>query len=260
MTERRLMGEWPLAVFTLALQLACGFALAANVQATSRTVPHSVLRPFAMSIFPIVSIALLASLLHLGRPLSAWRALSNIRNSRLSLEVLLTALFAAAALVYSCTWLADATRLRFVAGMITSMMGFAAVVSSAAIYRIPAKPIWNSGWVVASFIGTTLTISGIAALACTMPVLVCSALVLAGSALVLLSAMWMWPPLRRLPLQPAWLRPWFFANVLLAIPLPLVMITVPLAWGTSLAVCAAVLGMFSGRMLMFAASTLETQF
>jgi anaerobic dimethyl sulfoxide reductase subunit C (anchor subunit) len=90
---------------------------------------------------------LLASLLHLGTPSKAWRALSNVRTSWLSREVLCASLFVAALMVVLVTgralWLAQAT-------------GAALVVSMVQVYRLRTVAAWNSVRTTVSFVGTTL--------------------------------------------------------------------------------------------------------
>jgi len=159
MSERTHSREWPLVVFTLALQLACGLALSATF--LDRVVQNAAAaRPIGMAVFPVVTIGLLASLLHVGRPLSAWKSLSNIPRSRLSREVLLSSAFAAAALVYSTVWFVGVRGMRSEVGIITSVLGVVAVLSSALIYTIPTQPFWNSGWLPASFFATTILLGG----------------------------------------------------------------------------------------------------
>lgn len=214
MTDGVKTEEWPLVIFTLALQLSCGLALAATL-ADSLANPSAApaARPLALAIFPAIAVGMLASLLHLGQPLAAWKSLLNLRQSRLSLEVLLTALFALTALVYSGFWLAGRTEMRLPLGMAASVLGLAAVASSAMIYVLPSQPAWNSGWVPASFLGTTALLGGLASAALlswaggaaagtTVPP-AASLLrpflgaAFAGGALVLLSAVWMLAHLSR---------------------------------------------------------------
>ncbi len=151
--------EWPLAIFTLAVQFACGAALATTVCSTVAT-----MRPLGIAVFPAVAVGMLASLLHLGRPLSAGRSLSNLRHSRLSREVFVTSLFAASALVYSAAWFGGWVEWRFALGITTSALGFAAVIASAMIYTVRSQPVWNSGWVPGSFLGATLLLGASPAL------------------------------------------------------------------------------------------------
>jgi anaerobic dimethyl sulfoxide reductase subunit C len=192
------MNEWPLVLFTLATQLACGLTLAATVfDAAAPSADAHLMRPLAVAIFPPVAAPMLASMAHLGRPLMSWRAVINARRSRLSLEVILTALFALAALVYSGFWWTATTSGRSLAGVAASAAGIAAVVAAAAVYRVPARPVWNSGWVPASFFGTSVLLGGL------IPALLIrwrgnAALLrlflgaaVAGGALLLVTALWM---------------------------------------------------------------------
>ena len=92
------------------------------------------------------------SMLHLGRPAYAWRALKMWKRSWLSREVLLFGLFFAllGALTISSTLplLSNWVRLSAVhgpvaLGWITMAIGVSALVASAFIYLIPARPSWN---------------------------------------------------------------------------------------------------------------------
>jgi len=159
MSDRIKTREWPLAIFTLAVQFACGAALATTV---CSTVPA--MRPLGIAVFPAVVVGMLASLLHLGRPLSAGRSLSNLRHSRLSREVFVTSLFAASALAYSASWFSGWDEWRFPLGITASAFGFGAVIASAMIYTVRSQPVWNSGWVPVSFLGSTLLLGASPAL------------------------------------------------------------------------------------------------
>ncbi len=157
------MSEWPLIAFTIAMELSCGLALAATVcdYATRGSNGFSV-RTLGSSIFPVAAVGVLASLFHLGRPLSAWRALSNLASSRLSVEALLSVLFALAALGCSGLWWTRRKKGRIELGVVTSLLGLAAVVSSATVYLVPTEPAWNSPWMPVSFVGTTMLFCGLA--------------------------------------------------------------------------------------------------
>lgn len=271
--------EWSLVVFTLALQLGCGLAFAVSfLDFATNLTEVTTLRPVGIAIFPVVGVGLLVSAFHLGRPFRAWKSLANVRSSRLSREVLLSSLFAFAALIYSAMWLTGAHDLRHSAGLATSVFGLAAVVSSALIYTIPTQPFWNSGWLPASFLGTTLLLGGTASMAMVSPtnsrftVGVISAAIFAGGVALLLSAVWARMRFSRLCAvhlanagQPcglgAWQRASFMIHVALAVIVPTALAFIP--WTATagvqrlthapllIAFLAIAVGISLGRALMY---------
>jgi anaerobic dimethyl sulfoxide reductase subunit C len=191
------MSEWSLIVFTLAIQLSGGLALAVTLSDRTAAPAEGFLRPLGIAIFPLAAFGLLVSLLHLGRPTSAWRSFLNLGSSRLSLEVLLTLLFVGAAFLYSYTWWAHRLESRFAIGLATSLLAAGAVASSAAIYLVPTQPVWNSAWVPLSFFGTTLLLGGCAMIAFADPYAARGSLgyslsgTVVGSLLLILAALWL---------------------------------------------------------------------
>ncbi len=192
------MKEWPLILFTLATQLACGLTLAATVfESKARPADAVLMRPLALAIFPAAALGILLSIAHLGHPLMAWRSVVNLGQSRLSLEVILTAVFALLALAYSGFWWMGRTEGRLVLGAASSVAGIAAVMAGAALYTVPTQPAWNSGWVPASFLGTAVLLGGLAPAALiswrgnTGLLRLFLGATLAGSLLLLIAALWM---------------------------------------------------------------------
>jgi anaerobic dimethyl sulfoxide reductase subunit C (anchor subunit) len=263
--KRRLFQDWPLAAFTLAIQVACGIAIAVtfsdSLQLSTRP---SELRALGVAVFPTVAVGLLLSLLHVGRPFSAWRALSNSSQSRLSLEVLLTSAFAVLAFVHSLIWFSGATTFRVQTGAVASVLGVAAVLSSAAIYKLPTRPIWNSAWVMTSFIASTVTVAGLALLGCSTAVRLGTAAVLAGSALLLFSGAWMWARFSPTVETAKWPRISFVGHLLLVVATPVILISIPAASAPSsrlaVACLTVVLAVITGRMLMLVLAELPARF
>ena len=144
---RRDQPHWPLVFMLVLTQMSVGaFAGIWLMQIAGRL---DVLKP-ALVALAAGLVALGAATLHLGRPIHAYRALKMWRRSWLSREVLLFALFSHAAAAYAgmlWTGLAGATAL----GAFTCLLGAAGILSSACIYRVPARPAWNSGHTVAEF-------------------------------------------------------------------------------------------------------------
>ncbi len=274
------MNEWPLAVFTVAVQLSCGLALGAAF-ADARGRRMGIMRLAGIAVFPVAVFGLLASSFHLGRPVLALNALRNLGSSRLSAEVLLTLLFTATALAYSNTWRKDRTHHSAALGWVTGAIGLAAVVSSSWIYMLPSRPVWNSGWLPASFVGSTLLLGG---LACALLAgggdrrLLRSFIVaaIAGSIITLAAAMWMLLALGRpaadqytsVALQSALGRlasPWYWGRLQLSLVLTAI---VPIAvavrlwqereqsagsrrFASALAFTAVIAGVLIGRMLVY---------
>jgi formate dehydrogenase iron-sulfur subunit len=143
--------HWPLVVMTVLTQFSVGaFAtiwLLHLLGATTR------LGVAAVTSLLVGGLALGASTLHLGRPIHAVRALKMWRRSWLSREVLLFSAFAGIAGLY-------APMLWFqlpggaVVGGLSVAAGIAGVYASACIYRVPARPAWNTRLTVCQFLIT----------------------------------------------------------------------------------------------------------
>ncbi len=155
MNDRSLWREWPLAVFAVALQVACAFAFASTaLDWLGRA--DEIARSFGLAVFPAIGIGVLASLLHVGRPLSSWRAVTNARQSRLSQEIIATVLFGGSALVYGTMCYGSAQGGRLGCGLVTVALGVIAVIANARVYRIPADPGWRKAWSIVSFASIAL--------------------------------------------------------------------------------------------------------
>jgi anaerobic dimethyl sulfoxide reductase subunit C (anchor subunit) len=157
------MSEGSLTVFTIAIQLACGLAVALTFcERHGGAANHPGLRRLGMAVFPMAALGLAFSFFHLGRPLAAYLALSNLPASWLSLEILSCLLFLTAAFAYSRMWGVRREQGRFVTGFVASLLGIAAVGTSSAVYMLPALPAWNSAWIPVSFAGTALMLGALA--------------------------------------------------------------------------------------------------
>jgi formate dehydrogenase iron-sulfur subunit len=113
-------------------------------------------------------LALNASVFHLGRPLHALRALKMWKRSWLSREVLFFSLFAGSASLFSLlnwqsilaipTWIHDGI------GIAATIFGLAGVYSSAMIYRVPARPSWDTWRTPIAFFATSFLLGPLLAL------------------------------------------------------------------------------------------------
>ena len=121
--------------------------------------------------FVLVSLGLLSSTLHLGKPLRAWRAFSQWRTSWLSREGVLALatyvpLLALAALLVSGSALAKP--LAPVLLVLLAVLSLATVACTAMIYAsLKPIPAWHHRLVLPAYLGFALLTGGLASLAVT---------------------------------------------------------------------------------------------
>jgi formate dehydrogenase iron-sulfur subunit len=145
--------HWPLIFMTVLTQASVGlFSAIAWMQLTGE-------RAHASAAFVSLAVALsalCASTFHLGRPIHAARALKMWRRSWLSREVLLFALFATTASVYSAALLFRFTEAAIFLGAATALIGIGGVAASARLYLAPGRPAWNTPITFLEFFTTAL--------------------------------------------------------------------------------------------------------
>lgn len=112
-------------------------------------------------------LALGASVLHLGRPLQAWRALLGLRTSWISREIAAFSLFAGLAAV-DAGWsvVGDGPPAALRAGVVAT--GAAGIVCSVAVYAATGRRWWSFGSLLARF-GLTAVVGGLGVLVLTEP-------------------------------------------------------------------------------------------
>jgi Fe-S-cluster-containing dehydrogenase component/DMSO reductase anchor subunit len=132
--------HWPLVWLTLLTQTAVGAGLTAGDRAGRLTAAV------------LAMVALAASLLHLGRPIHAWKALRNLRRSWLSREVALFGAYGAlAGLAVGIP----------AAAPVAAAVGAAGVYASGRLYMVPGRPAWCTRLTLARFGATTLALGGL---------------------------------------------------------------------------------------------------
>jgi DMSO reductase anchor subunit len=163
--------HWPLVVLTLLTQLSLGtvaatVALEVGGATLARAGGRGLAGP-AVGAFLAGLVALTASLLHLGRPSRALKALRNLRTSWLSREVALFSGFSFLSFGYATAWAASSTEggpSTLVLGLAAVMVGIAGVYASARLYLVPARPVWNSSRTPVAFFGTAVSTGPLVAL------------------------------------------------------------------------------------------------
>ena len=141
---------WPLAGFTSLSPIAIG-GLAGLLAV--RGTPSMGVDWSAIAILAVALLALGASLLHLGRPFRAYRAMARVFTSWLSREVVLYGLFVILLAVYalpiqSSSW----DRSRGLLGVLASLVGGVSLWVTGQVYRLPSRPAWNHQRTIASLI------------------------------------------------------------------------------------------------------------
>jgi DMSO reductase anchor subunit len=139
--------HWSLILMTVLTQLSVGaFATIWLLQLLGNTR----LGLAALVSLGVGGLALAAATFHLGRPAHAYRALRMWRRSWLSREVLAFAAFSHVAAVYAgLLWLQLPGSIWI--GGLTVLLGLAGVTASACIYRVPARPAWNTRYTLVQF-------------------------------------------------------------------------------------------------------------
>jgi formate dehydrogenase iron-sulfur subunit len=133
--------HWTLIFMTVFTQMAVGAIV--SMCASQELAGAAIARVPAAGVVLTALCALGASTLHLGRPIYAFRALSMWRRSWLSREVLFFSLFASAAIA-SASLLWIGSKASVVSGILAAAFGLIAVYSSARLYTVAARPMWNS--------------------------------------------------------------------------------------------------------------------
>lgn len=162
--------EWALIIFTILAQMSVGSFLVlgvahffaarkAGIEEADRLSDRALL-----AIGPVLVLGLLASLFHLGDPLSAYRAASNLGSSWLSREIFFGVLFAVLGGAFALAqWRKIGTpTARNVLAWIAALAGLALVLSMSFVYLLPTQPAWNSWATPVTFFTTTLLLGSLA--------------------------------------------------------------------------------------------------
>ncbi|HEX9075729.1 MAG TPA: DmsC/YnfH family molybdoenzyme membrane anchor subunit, partial [Anaerolineae bacterium] len=154
----REMAEGPLIVFTLLAQLAVGtfwLLRAFNDAMTGAGI--------WLALCGVMAIALTSSFFHLGTWRNAWRAISNLRSSWLSREILFSLLFMGTLSLFAVMPWSEGTlsATREVIGWGAALSGMALVYSMTSVYRLRTVPAWNTWATTVSFFVTTLLLGAL---------------------------------------------------------------------------------------------------
>ncbi|HEY3900442.1 MAG TPA: DmsC/YnfH family molybdoenzyme membrane anchor subunit [Chthoniobacter sp.] len=194
--------HWPLVWMLLLTQMSAGLFLALGVEMVSASDAISA-RALGSTAWVVLQLGLAVSVLHLGRPLGAWRFFLGLRTSWMSREILVFSLFAAlGSATLGALWLPLApipSRLEFLHPLIakvealtpmlaglTALIGLAGVFTSVMIYVDTRRSFWSISLTAPKFFGTTLLLGSITAalILATMGAQAASALAFAAAAAI----------------------------------------------------------------------------
>ena len=163
----------PLIAMLVLTQIAVGIFLSAAALALGKADVFILAQgPLAAVAFALLNLGLAVSVLHLGRPLGAWRAFLGLRTSWMSREILAFSIFAGAAAAFTgaALWNAGVALVpalsvveRFVSPSqfaaplagVTAVLGLVGVYCSAMIYVDTRRAFWSRELTFVRFFGTT---------------------------------------------------------------------------------------------------------
>lgn len=162
--------EWALITFTVLAQmsvgsfLVLGFVYALAKYKAGEKQADELSDRALLAIGPVLVLGMVASLLHLGNPLNAYRAVTNLGSSWLSREILFGVLFTVAGAGFAfMQWKKIATfQIRNLVAWIAAIIGVGLVYSMSQVYMLPTRPSWNEMTTPFSFFATTLLLGVLA--------------------------------------------------------------------------------------------------
>lgn len=159
------IGELALVIMTVLSQASVGaFILIAWLRLRNRD--EAMEKVYAKSVIvllPVMAIALLASMLHLGKPLLAMTAMKHLSTSWLSREIFFTGGFFV--LLIASVALAKQVAARRVVDALAAVAGLLSVVSMSMVYQMTMRPAWQGWGTHVAFFGTAVVVGlGLAAL------------------------------------------------------------------------------------------------
>lgn len=154
--------EWALILFTVLSQTAIGaFILTTWFRERNKDeATDAIYRKIVWTMVPVVAVAILASLLHLGRPVLALAAMKNFATSWLSREVVFSGAFFVLVLASALSEKIPATRR--VLAWLAAAAGVGSVISMAGIYDRAMMPAWQGYNTYLTFFLTAALLGAIA--------------------------------------------------------------------------------------------------
>ena len=143
---KKVKSELSLVAFTLSTQMAAGIAVL-SLFSGPLTFPSLILLGVLFGVGGMISF------LHLGQPLNAWRALSHLKKSWLSREILTFGLFG---LSWLLCWI-----LPGMGKLPLAVCGIGLVYSMAQVYRLRSIPAWDTNRTLLMFTVSAVVLGGL---------------------------------------------------------------------------------------------------
>lgn len=162
--------EWALVTFTILAQMSVGaFLVLGVVHALARRAKgadeaNRLSDRALLAIGPTLILGMAASLLHLGSPMNAYLAASNLGTSWLSREIASGVAFALLGAIFAFTqWRKIGSfSVRQLLAYLAAAAGLVLVYSMSQVYMLAAQPAWNSAATPVSFFVTTFLLGSLA--------------------------------------------------------------------------------------------------
>lgn len=157
--------EWSLMIFTILTQCAVGIWLYGIVVKKLLGEDFKKLAAIKASwrpllvVGPLMCVALVISIFHLGSPMQAYASIANLFSSWLSREIVFSCLF----LFF---WVISIVKLRRessgeLLSWVTFLLGFVALFSMGSIYYTTPLPAWTTIYTYIGFYATMLVLGGV---------------------------------------------------------------------------------------------------
>lgn len=158
------ISEWPLVFFTVMIQMSVGFVVAFSFfynltfEKNVNVIPREISARLLFFICPVIITAMLISFFHLGSPKNTIYVLSNISNSWLSREILMTIIFSfltctVSLLIYKEIF---SPQIRHLLSALCALAGLVLVFTMSRLYMLETVPAWDSYFTPVSFFITSL--------------------------------------------------------------------------------------------------------
>ncbi len=162
--------DWALITFTILVQMSVGCMWVMGVahffaarkygtEAANRLSDRTI-----YVLMPVIALAFVASLLHLGNPINAYRAVTNLGSSWLSSEIFFGVIFAIVSFIYAfLQWRKIGSFvLRNIIIWVAALVGLVLIWSMSHVYMIRTQPAWNTWATPVSFYVTAFLLGVLA--------------------------------------------------------------------------------------------------